>query len=364
MRNVMVRGLAAGAAGLSLAAALLSCSNPTDNTTTTTSSASLDGATQLTLSRQPSATSESGVAFAQQPVVQLLNDSDKVVAAAGVVITASIATGGGSLGGTVSATTSATGAATFTNLSVIGTAAIRTLSFSANGVTDVVSGPIDVLAGGATKLEVTTDPSTTIQSGIAFPVQPVVQLLNADNQEVTQAGIVISAGITSGGGTLGGTTTATTNANGAAAFTNLSITGTAGPRGITFTTPSLDPALTAASTQALTLIGGTPSHLNISIPPSPTADSGVVFSQQPIVQLLDAQNNTAAQAGIAVTASIASGGGTLTGTVTVTTDGLGNATFTNLAIAGSAGPRTLSFAANGLTGVTSGTITVSGPLRR
>jgi hypothetical protein len=62
---------------------------------------------------------------------------------------------------------------------------------------------------------------------------------------------------------------------------------------------------------------------------------------------------------VTVTAAIATGGGTLGGTLTATTVGTGVATFTNLAITGTVGDRTLSFSATALTAVTSGTITVS-----
>jgi hypothetical protein len=59
---------------------------------------------------------------------------------------------------------------------------------------------------------------------VPFPQQPVVQLRDASNIAVAQAGVVVTATIESGGGTLGGTRTATTNASGVATFTNLSIT--------------------------------------------------------------------------------------------------------------------------------------------
>src|SRR5437867_10702108 len=52
--------------------------------------------------------------------------------------------------------------------------------------------------------------------------------------------------------------------------------------------------------------------------------------------------------------------GTLGGTLTATTTGTGAATFTNLAITGAAGDRTLSFSASGLTGVNSAERTSTG----
>jgi hypothetical protein len=83
-----------------------------------------------------------------------------------------------------------------------------------------------------------------------------------------------------------------------------------------------------------------------------------VIAQQPVVQLRDASGASVAQAGIAITLSIGSGTGTLSGTATVNTDAIGKATFTDLVITG-ASTNTLAAVATGLTGVTSSSITVS-----
>src|SRR5439155_1639743 len=98
---------------------------------------------------------------------------------AGVTVTAAIATGGGTLGGTLTATTNGSGVASFTNLAITGAAGDRTLSFSATGLTAATSGTITITAGTATQLTVTTQPSATAQSGVAFAQQPVVQLRDA-----------------------------------------------------------------------------------------------------------------------------------------------------------------------------------------
>src|SRR5947208_16297501 len=90
--------------------------------------------------------------------------------------------------------------------------------------------------------------------------------------------------------------------------------------------------------------------------PSATAQSGVAFAQQPVVQLRDGAGNAVSQAGVTVTAAIATGGGTLGGTLTVVTNGSGVASFTDLTISGAAGGRTLSFSAPGLTPAGSGTV--------
>src|SRR5207237_281787 len=138
------------------------------------------------------------------------------VSQAGVSVTAAITTGGGTLGGTLTATTTAGGTASFTNLSISGTTGDRTLSFSATGLTPAVSGTITVGAGAATQLTLTTQPSATAQSGVAFAQQPVVQLRDRDAYAANHRGVSVTAAIATGGGTLGGTLTATTTAGGTA----------------------------------------------------------------------------------------------------------------------------------------------------
>src|SRR5262249_45020169 len=101
-------------------------------------------------------------------------------------------------------------------------------------------------------------------------------------------------------------------------------------------------------------------YLAITTQPSSSATSGIPFAAQPVIQLRDASNNVMQQSGVAVTATIASGGGTLNGTPTVSTDASGVATFTDLAItATTSGARTLAFSTLGDTVATSSSIAVT-----
>src|SRR5207237_1364113 len=147
-------------------------------------------------------------------------------------------------------TTNANGVATFTNLSISGSSGTRTLSFTAGGLTSAISSSVKIGAAAATQLSVTTQPSTSAQNGVPFTQQPVVQLQDASNNAVSQAGVVVTAAIATGGGTLGGTLTATTNASGVATFTNLAITGSVGPRTLNFNASSLTPATSGTVTVA------------------------------------------------------------------------------------------------------------------
>jgi adhesin/invasin len=110
---------------------------------------------------------------------------------------------------------------------------------------------------------------------------------------------------------------------------------------------------TATATQ------GPPPHLALLTQPSSTVQSGVTFDQQPAIQIEDALGNPLAQPGVQVTAAVATGGGTLGGTTTVTTDNAGIAQFTDLYLTGTAGGRTIIFAAVGHTSAISQTVTVT-----
>src|SRR5438046_6836768 len=80
----------------------------------------------------------------------------------------------------------------------------RTLSFSATGLTGVNSATVTLTAGTATQLTVTTEPSSTAQSGVPFAQQPVIQIRDASGNPVSQGGVTVTVAIATGGGTMGG----------------------------------------------------------------------------------------------------------------------------------------------------------------
>ena len=101
-----------------------------------------------------------------------------------------------------------------------------------------------------------------------------------------------------------------------------------------------------------------PVRVAMATQPAGQTVNGTQLPQQPAVQLFNDQNQPATVANVVITAAIASGGGQLTGGITATTDGTGRATFTGLALLGTAGPKTLTFSAPGLTPVASNPVTV------
>ncbi|HEU4699438.1 MAG TPA: Ig-like domain-containing protein [Gemmatimonadales bacterium] len=276
---------------------------------------------------------------------------------AGVAVSWAVAGGGGA----VSAAQTTTGADGRTGVvRTLGTApGAATTTASVAGLTgSPVTFAATARTGSAGALSITTQPSATAQSGVPFARQPQVQLRDAGGNAVAQAGVAVSATLASGpsGAALSGSTTVATNAQGLATFTNLGLSGPAGAYTIAFGGAGLSGAVSSA----VTIQAGAATRLALLTQPSATAQSGVPFAQQPRVQLRDASNNPVRQAGVAVTVTVATGGGALGGTTTRTTDANGVAAFTDLAIVG-AGVHTLIFAADGYAGITSNAITVSIP---
>ncbi len=154
---------------------------------------------------------------------------------------------------------------------------------------------------------------------------------------------------------MAGTVTVTTDANGVATFTDLSLIGLTGDRTLRFAAAGV----TRVISSKIDLKVGVATQLSITTQPSAVVQSGVKFSVQPVIQLLDAGGNNVKQDKVSVTASIATGAGILGGPLTKSTDKNGAAKFKDLVITGVAGDRTLRFTAAGLTAVTSTTVTVT-----
>ena len=247
---------------------------------------------------QPSGAT-SGAPFTIQPVVELRDASNQPFAQAGVVITVSEATGPGTLGGTLTGTTDTQGRVAFAGLVIAGVGS-HTLLFAAPGLASATSAAFNVATLPATQLVIVAQPSASAVSGVVLVAQPVVELRDASNTPVLQAGVVVTVVKASGTGTLGGTLTATTNAQGRATFTSLVINGV-GPHTLSFSAPTV----TSASSTPIAV--NTPPAIQLMFVTHPAgATSGLAFAVQPVIELRDANDQPVAQAGVAVTAAKAS----------------------------------------------------------
>ncbi len=282
--------------------------------------ATVGAAGSLTIATAPSSSAQSGAPFAQQPVLQLRDANGNPVAQAGVAVTASIASGpaGASLVGSATAATNASGVAVFTGLGVSGPGGSYTLDFGGTGLAGVSSGTITLSAGNATALALTTQPSITATSGSALARQPVVQLLDASGNPSAHAGVTVQAAVGSGSGTLGGTTSLTTDATGRAAFTNLAITGPSGSCTLVFFSGGLTAVTSGGITLAGAAISGSRSTVSVA-PASIVASSG------------------ASTATVTVTVRDAAGQPVSGATVTLAATGTGNAITPASALSGANG---------------------------
>ncbi|HVM44128.1 MAG TPA: hypothetical protein VMT77_11485, partial [Gemmatimonadales bacterium] len=315
-------------------------------------------ATALAFTGQPG-NATAGVALA--PAIQVTARDSLGNVATGFTGTVTLALANDPTNDTLTGTTTAAaaaGVAQFSNAIVRRAGTGYTLAASANGLTGATSGAFNVSAATGQKLAITTQPPATAVSGVALMRQPAIQIEDSTGNPVTVGaqGVVVTAFIDSGpaGATLANAT-ATTLSTGLATFVDLTLTGTVGRYVLGFSAQGYQGAVSGA----VVLSAGAATRLVIATEPSGFAQSGVPFVQQPVVQLQDASGNAVPQSGDTVTASLASGTGTLGGTRSVLTNASGAAVFTDLSISGSTGQRTLGFAATGLAGATSSGVTVS-----
>jgi hypothetical protein len=203
------------------------------------------------------------------------------------------------------------------------------------------------------ELSVATQPSSSAQNGAPFAVQPVVQLKDGNGDDLAQSGVAVTASISGDAGTLNGTTTRSTNSAGTAAFTDLSISGDPGSYTLRFSATGANPVLSSS----VTLGGSATGSLSITTNPPPSALDAEVFDPlaQPVVVVKDASGKPVS--GATVTASIASGNGTLEGTTSAKTGDNGAATFVDLGIRGP-GDNSIRFS-SGNDAVTSSPVSVS-----
>jgi hypothetical protein len=200
-------------------------------------------------------------------------------------------------------------------------------------------------AGAVPQLLVASQPSATAVSGQVFAQQPIIQLEDGTGQP-GGAGVQVSASVE--GATLGGITTAESDASGVARFTNLELTGPDGGYTILF---QADGYVGVQSNEIV--LSETPvetGRLVIVTQPSAQADNGEALARQPVVRVEDADGDPL-PAGVPVTATVQ--GATVTGTSTVESDAAGLATFTDLALTGPSGNYRLVFSSPDLTGVES-----------
>ena len=212
----------------------------------------------------------------------------------------------------------------------VATAFVMSLAFAPAAIATSFS----LKAGLATTSTIIRQPGGAVD-GLPFAIQPIIQIVDSNGNKVTHPAVNVVASIASGSGTLSGTTSQTT-AGGAATFTDLVITGTAGPFMLRFTPVGI----VQVTSNAFPLAVGAPSKLALARRAA-GAVSGSAFTTKPVVRIVDVGGNTVASNASTVSA-VASAGAVLIGTATVTAVG-GVATFSHLGLKGISGTYSLTF---------------------
>ncbi|HEY8257586.1 MAG TPA: Ig-like domain-containing protein, partial [Gemmatimonadales bacterium] len=157
--------------------------------------------------------------------------------------------------------------------------------------------------------------------GQALPDSLVIRVTDRFNNPVPGAEVTWTA---DNGGAVDPSTGTTDGAGRAATMRTL------GSQPGTYTTQATVTGF--AGEPAVFITTGLAAQLAFVTNPGAIATSGVPLDPQPVLQLSDPEGNPIARGGVSVTVQISSGGGTLGGTTTATSDDAGLVTFTDLVI--------------------------------
>ncbi len=249
------------ATGYVLTASSLGATGAVSNAITIT----VGPAAQVGFTTQPSASTVSNVAFAQQPVVQIQDAGGNAVTSGAYAtdsLQLSISSGpGGTLACTTNPIPASSGGATFLGckLDKAGTYILRARDTSlpppaSPTLSDGFTASFTITPGTAAKLVFTTQPGTPATAGSPFVPQPVVQIQDASGNLVnTDSTDTVTLAINTGTGTLTCTNATVTASGGVATFAGCSLTpGAAAVYTLKATSPTT-PALTQALSNSITV---------------------------------------------------------------------------------------------------------------
>jgi hypothetical protein len=184
------------------------------------------------------------------------------------------------------------------------------------GIENAPEPAVFLAIGVAARLALAVAPPAAAVAGVPLSPQPVLQLQDADGNDDAREGIVVTAQIASGDGTLEGATTAASDATGRVTFIELAVRGPPGTNTLSFTADGFAPAT------AVVAVGvGAPAAMEAAAGDAQSAPVATAVAVPPAVLVRDANGNPLE--GIPVTFRVTGGGGRLTGSTPVTgTDGV------------------------------------------
>ena len=203
-------------------------------------------------------------------------------------------------------------------------------------VVEGVTAPVTFTTTGlAARLLITSELPAIAVSGVPLVPQPTLRLEDAAGVPIAREGVVVTVQIASGGGSLDGATTATSDPSGQVAFTDLAIRGSPGVRRLIFAADAFAPATSAP----IGLGVGSPTSIEGVAGDDQSAPAGTAVAVDPSVMVRDGDGNPLP--GIPVTFAVTAGGGRVTGATPVTgSDGV--ATVGEWRLGDGAGANTLS----------------------
>ncbi len=283
-------------------------------------------------------TATTGTAVAIAPSVLVRDAFANPVAGLGVTFV--VASGGGSLTGG-SATTNVSGMATVGSWTLGATTGANTLTAKAGALTPLTFTATGVTGAGTMTLTAGNNQTATVKTAVA--VAPSVTIKDANNNPLV--GATVTFAIASGGGSVTGGTAAT-NASGVATIGSWILGSTAG---INRLTASSSGVIGSPLTFTATGTPDVPQTMTLSAGNGQTATAGTSVPTPPSVLVKDQFNNPVS--GVAVTFTVASGGGSLTGG-SATTNASGIATVGSWLLGNTAGANSLTATSAAVAGVT------------
>jgi hypothetical protein len=261
----------------------------------------------------------------------------------GVRVAFTVTDGGGTVVGSPD-TTNANGIAAVTSWTLGATVGPNTVTATAEGLPSVTFDATGT-AGAAARVIAIAGAAETAVQGTAVDNPPTVRVTDGSGNRVI--GATVTFAVLQGGGTATGLTQST-DAQGQAAVGSWTL-GSGAPNTLRATV-----AGSGITGNPVTFTAQSATQIEITSAPAGPIDLGTNFTIT--AQLQDSDDDAVALQGVQLTIAIASGGGTLNGTLTRVTDASGAVSFTLINVTGSAGSRTFRVSGTGLASATTAAI--------
>ncbi|MCA2958819.1 MAG: hypothetical protein IOD12_01110, partial [Silvanigrellales bacterium] len=258
-------------------------------------------ASKLVFSREASSLGQAGVAFATQPKVAIQDAGGNVILSATNTVTLaafsdSACTSAVSTGTlqTTTALAAVAGEATFSGLTFTKTGVVY-LKATSGALTAACSQGITLSAGQASKLSYLVNPSASGTSNQPLTVQPQVELRDANDNWVTNPSTPVQVSLSAhtdaacavaAPGSLSASVNPQTAVGGVASFSGVVYDGTGNVY-----MKAAGTGLTSACFGPVAFSQGAATRVAFSTQPGASAQAGVAFAPQPVVQVRDASSN-------------------------------------------------------------------------